>query len=232
MPESPKQPSEQHRGRRAAALRGLRNSVVINVLCPYLLYRALAPHFSSQSVLPLGISGLIPLLNLAYSLFRQHALDVLALFAAEDVIVSLAATLLARTPTAVLIGRSSQNAILGLIFLGSLVVGRPLMLYIARQVATGNESAAVARFDQLALRDDVLQVYRFMTMIWAVVLFAKSIVSIAMVLSLSTDRYLIMSPLATYGSDVLLILWSFRYGNARLGHHYATPGGTYAGVAD
>lgn len=228
MQESPKQPSEQHRARRAAALRGLLKSLVINVLCPYLLYRALAPHFSSKSILPLGISGLIPLLNLAYSLFRQHSLDVLALFAAEDVIVSLAATLLARTPTAVLIGRSFQHAILGLIFLGSLVVRRPLMLYISRQVATGNEPAAIARFDQLAIREDVLQVYRFMTVIWAMVLFAKSIVSIAMALSFSTKRYLILSPLVNYGSDVLLIFWSFRFGYARLGHHSATPGGTYA----
>lgn len=232
MRESSKPPSGQHLARRAAALRGLRHSLVINVLCPYLLYRALAPHFSTQSIVPLGISGMIPLLNLAYIAFRHQSLDVLALFAAEDVIVTLAATLLARTPTALLIGRSSQNAILGLIFLGSLVVGRPLMLYIARQVATGNESAAIARFDQLALRDDVFQVYRFMTAIWAVVLFAKSVVSFAMALFLSTDHYLILSPLVTYGSDVLLILWSFRYGNARLGHHYTAPGGTYAEVAD
>lgn len=182
MLESPKQASVQHSARRTAALRGLRNSLVINVLCPYFLYRALAPHFASQSVLPLGVSGSIPLLNLACSLFHRHALDVLALFAAEDVIVSLAATLLARTPTALLIGRSFQNAILGIIFLCSLVVGRPLMLYIARQVATGNEPAAIVRFDQHALRDDVLQVYRFMTMVWAVVLFAKSSVSIVLVL--------------------------------------------------
>ena len=95
MQESPSLPSERYRARRADALRGLGKSVVINVLCPYLLYRILAPHFSAHSILPLGISGAIPLLNLAYSLFRQHALDVVALFAAEDMVVSLAAILLA-----------------------------------------------------------------------------------------------------------------------------------------
>ena len=102
------------------------------------------------------------------------------------------------------------------------------MLYMARQTATGNEPAAIARFDELALRKDVVQVYRFMTVIWAVVLFAKSVVSMGLALSLSTEHFLILSPLVNYSSDVLLILWSFRYGHAQLGHHYAEQGGSYA----
>ena len=204
---------------RVSALRGLARSVFINVICTYFLYRLLEPHFPSGSLLPLAISGLLPLLGLAYGVVRQGSIDIIGLFAAEDIAVSLIALSLAHDATSALVGRSLQNAVLAVLFLGSVLIKRPIMLYVARQFVTGNEASGKSRFDQMAARSDAKRVYRTMTLIWVFALFAKSVVSVVIALTYSTRLYLILSPLATYGSDVLLIWWSFHYGYSKLGHY-------------
>ena len=144
----------QSRGWRAVtshvAVRALLKSVLINMLAPALLYRLATPHFAANSLLPLAISGVPPIAWLGYSVIKLRAIDFLGLFAAENVVVSMAALLLAHTERGALIGRSMQNVILAALFLGSLTVARPLMFHMARQLTTGNDPAKRASFDREA----------------------------------------------------------------------------------
>jgi hypothetical protein len=212
-------PESAHSANRAAVLRGLARSVFMNVACTYFLYRVLEPHFRSGSLIPLAVSGLLPLFGLAYGVVRQGSIDIIGLFAAEDIAVSLIALSLAHDAMSALVGRSLQNAALGALFLGSVLIKRPIMLYMARQFVTGNEASGALRFDQMAARPDARRVYRTMTLVWAFALFAKSVVSVVIALTCSTGGYLILSPLSAYGSDALLIWWSFNYGYSKLGHY-------------
>ena len=224
-------PETAHSANRAAALRGLGRSVFINVVCTYFLYRLLEPHFPPGTLMPLALSGLLPLFGLAYGVVRQRSIDIIGLFAAEDIAVSLVAISLAHSATSALVGRSLQNAVLGVMFLGSVLIKRPIMLYVARQFVTGNEPAGKARFDQMAGRPDAKRVYRTMTLVWAATLIAKSVVSVVIALVFSTKEYLILSPLFTYSSDVLLIWWSFHYGYSKLGHYANEPQGLAKEIA-
>jgi hypothetical protein len=215
----PVTPETAHSTNRAAALRGLARSVFINVICTYGVYRLLEPHFDSRSLAPLAVSGLLPLCGLIYGVARQGAIDIIGLFAAEDIAVSLVALWLAHSAMGALVGRSLQNAVLGVLFAGSVLIRRPIMLYVARQFVTGNEAAGKERFDRMAARPDAKSTYRTMTLVWAAVLFAKSVVSVVIALTFSTKQYLILSPLWAYSSDVGLIWWSFHYGYSKLGHY-------------
>ena len=208
-----------HRSQRAAAFWALARSLFINVLCTYLLYRVLESRFPAGSLIPLAVSGLLPLGGLAYGLVGQRSIDIIGFFAAEDIAVSLIALGLAHDPRSALVGRSLQNVVLGLLFLGSVLIQRPIMLYIARQFVTGNSAAGKALFDQMAAQSDAKRVYRTMTLVWALVLCAKSAASVVIALTSSTRLYLILSPAFTYGSDALLIWWSFAYGYSKLGHY-------------
>jgi hypothetical protein len=217
--KQPVTPETAHSTNRAAALRGLARSVFLNVICTYGVYRLLEPHFDSRSLVPLAVSGLLPLFGLIYGVVRQGALDIIGLFAAEDIAVALVALCLAHNPMGALVGRSLQNAVLGVLFAGSVLIKRPIMLYVARQFVTGNEAAGKERFDKMAAHADAQNTYRTMTWIWAAVLFAKSVVSVVIALTFSTKQYLILSPLWAYSSDVGLIWWSFYYGYSKLGHY-------------
>jgi hypothetical protein len=200
-------------------MKALGRSVFLNVVCSYLFYRLLAPRFPSGSLLPLALSGLPPLFGLAYGLIRQRAIDFIGFFAAEDIAVSMVSLVLAHSEVSALVGRSLQNAVLGVIFLGSLALDKPLVLYISRQFLTGNDPQARGRFDLVVAQPDARRVYRIMTWVWAAAMFAKSAGSVLLALTLAAQNYLVISPIWTYGSDALLVWWSMRYGYRKLRHY-------------
>ena len=215
------QPSHSHRARLPEAMRALFISLFINALCPYVLYRLLEPRFAPESLLPLALSGLFPLLGLVVGFATRRALDIIGLFALVEVSVAMVTTVMAHSASSALLGRALQNSVLSAIFFISVLLGRPIMLYVARQFVTGNNAGYRARFDQIANRPDTKRVYKVMTLVWAAALLTKNIVGVPLALSLSTKQFLVASPAFNYGADIVLVWWSMRYGYTRLGHYIA-----------
>jgi hypothetical protein len=194
----------------------LGKSVLINMVAPALLYNWAQPHFPATSLVPLGISGLPPILWLLYSVVRLKAVDWLGLFAAENVAVAMVALLLAHTEREALMGRAAQNFLLALLFLGSLLVRKPIVQYMARQLATGNDPAKKAAFDAAADLPAAIRVYRAMTAVWAAALAVKAIGAFFLGAYLTTRGYLICLPIWDLVSDSCLVTWSLLYGRSRL----------------
>jgi hypothetical protein len=198
------------------AFRALVRSILINLLAPAILYRVVSPHFPAASLTPLALSSLPPILALAWSLIKLRAVDFLGLFALENVACNIAALLLAHTEEGALVGRALQNVPLALIFLGSLAFRRPLVFYMARQFATGNEPDAGPAFDVAASQPSALGTYRFMTWVWAAGLLIKSAGSVILATHFAAKDYLVFSPLWDLISDSSLVSWSILYGRAKL----------------
>jgi hypothetical protein len=209
-------------GRRATrnvVMKAMGRSIFLNVVCSYLLYRMSAPRFPSGSLYPLALSGLPPLIGLICGIIRQRAIDFIGFFAAEDIAVSLVSLVLAHGEISALVGRSLQNAVLGVVFLISLGLDKPLVLYIARQFLTGNDPLARLRFDFVIAQPDAKRVYRTLTWGWSAALFAKSAGSVVLAMTLRTQNYLIVSPIWVCISDALLVWWSVSYGYRSLRHY-------------
>jgi hypothetical protein len=212
--------AEQPKGWRAVsghvAVRALFKSVLINMLAPAVLYRLSAPQFPASSLLPLAISGIPPILWLAYSVIKLRAIDFLGLFAAENVIVSMAALVLAHTERGALIGRSMQNVILAAIFLGSLAMSRPMMFHMARQLSTGNAPAKRQSFDLAATQPIALRAYRMLTIGWTLALLIKAAGSYWLGANFAAKDFLLLSPLWDLISDSVLVTASILYGRKAL----------------
>jgi len=200
-------------------MKAVGQSIFLNVVCSYLLYRMFAPRLPSGSLYPLALSGLPPLIGLIYGIIRQRAIDFIGFFAAEDIAVSMVSLVLAHSEISALVGRSLQNAVLGVIFLVSLMLDKPLVLYIARQFLTGNDPQARLRFDFVVAQSDAKRVYRTLTWGWSAALFAKSAGSVVLAMTLRTQNYLIVSPIWVCISDALLVWGSVNYGYRRLRHY-------------
>jgi hypothetical protein len=211
----------QSRGWRAVtshvAVRALLKSVLINMLAPALLYRLATPHFAANSLLPLAISGVPPIAWLGYSVIKLRAIDFLGLFAAENVVVSMAALVLAHTEREALIWRSMQNVVLAAIFMASLALAKPLMFHMSRQLSTGNDPAKRESFDRAASQPHAMDAYRILTWVWLAALLIKAAGSYFLAAHLSTKDFLVASPLWDLISDSALVTWSVVYGRARLG---------------
>ena len=201
------------------AVRALFKSVLINLLAPAVLYRVAAPYFPANSLLPLAISGIPPILWLAFSVIKLRAIDFLGLFAAENVVVSMGALVLAHTERGALIGRSMQNVFLAALFLASLATARPLMFHMARQLSTGNDPDKRRSFDLAASQPGALRAYQILTVGWTVALLIKAGVSYYLGANFSAKDFLILSPLWDLFSDSVLVTASILYGRKTL----ATP---------
>jgi hypothetical protein len=198
------------------AVRALFKSVLINMAAPALLYRLAAPQFPAGSLWPLAISGVPPILWLAYSVIKLRAIDFLGLFAAENVVVSMAALLLAHTERGALIGRSMQNVILAALFLGSLAMARPLVFHMARQLTTGNDPAKRESFDLAATQADALRAYRVLTVGWTLALLIKAAGSYWLGANFAAKDFLVFSPVWDLVSDSVLLTASILYARKAL----------------
>ena len=198
------------------AFRALVRSILINLLAPAVIYRLASPHFGAGSLIPLAISSLPPMLALAYSLIKLRAVDFLGLFAVENVVCNVSALLLAHTEMGALIGRALQNVPLALVFFGSLAFRRPLVFYMGRQFATGNDPAAGPAFDAAASTPAAMRTYRIMTWVWAFALLIKSAGSVYLATHFAAKDYLVFSPIWDLVSDSSLVSWTILYGRAKL----------------
>jgi hypothetical protein len=104
------------------------------------------------------------------------------------------------------------TAVIGLVFLGSALIGKPLIYQLARARIRRKSEAEAQQFE--AWRDNAgfRRTMTVMTLVWGLGLLADVAVSVALVFALSIREYLIVNPLLGYGTMAGLSLWTFFYG--------------------
>jgi uncharacterized membrane protein len=190
----------------------LARSLAINLLGPYLLYRAVEGYFPAQSIAPLLISSLVPIAEFAVVLARKRVVDVIAIISLAMLAASLGIAVAAHSVHAALVGRACQAAVLGLVFGGSLLIGRPLILPLARLTMAGDDPARQARFDSIATSPGARRGFRRITWIWTAGLCGETVVLLIALNSLAPATYLLFSNVVSVGVMTLLIWGSVRYG--------------------
>ncbi len=207
---------------RAAPLRAIGFSLIVNALCPYLLFRVLEPRFPAGSVLPLLYTMIFPIAGFLLGVLRKGMVDAIAAIALAGIGIHLTVTLLSPNIATALVLRSFQGTIIGLCFLASAAIGRPVILYIARQFVTASGPERRARFD-LAVAQDRARTFSLVTIIWGGSLVVMSGVHIALAIRLSHDQFVLMSPILGVATDLVLLTWSIRYTFRRMTIHLRPP---------
>lgn len=198
-----------------AGLPSLGRSLLINGLGSYLAYSLAAPHFPLSSTTPLLLSTLVPAADLAVGFARRRSVNVIAIIALTQLLVSAAISLLTRSAADALLGHALQPAALGLVFGLSALAGRPLIAPLARQTVAGDDPERQARFDAKASLAGVRRTFTRITLAWAVALCAESVVLAATIRLTATQDYLLMSNITNVAVLALLTWGSLRYGLLR-----------------
>jgi hypothetical protein len=203
---------------RAQAFRSTAGSLAINGLCPFLLYWFLAPHYPPEDITPLLYVMIFPILGFLVGLVRKRTLDAIAAIALAGIVIHLTVTVLSKDMTTALVLRSLQGAVVGLCFLLSALIGRPLLYLIARQVVTANAPERRARFDAVT-QIDRGRTFLVATLVWGVGLMLSSAIHVALALRLAHATYLLVSPATGLVVNGALLIWSIRFITARLASH-------------
>jgi len=183
--------------------------VVVNFLLPFLIYdfgRA-----SLGDVRALMASSAPPILWSIIEFARVRKVDALSILVIGGIVLSLLAFAGGGGVKFLQLRENLVNGVIGLIFLGSAAIGKPVIYELARANVRRASPDGAAEFE--ALRDNVYfrRTMTVMTLVWGFGLLALCAVHCVLVFAVSIKLYLLISPPISYVFAGLLIAWTVWY---------------------
>lgn len=188
---------------------GVATEALVNFILPLLIFDFAKPHIGEVNAL-IASSG--P--PIAWSLIefaRKRRVDALSVLVLTGIALSLLAFLGGGSAKFLQLREKLVTVTIGLVFLGSAAIGRPLIYQLARATIMRRSPHELADFE--AMRENVhfRRVMMVMTVVWGCGLLAEAAVAVALVLTLTVHNYLIVGPIVGYGTMGGLSLWTWWY---------------------
>ena len=221
MPETPSTATEAPSSgsatsgyNRAQAFRSIGLSILINAVCPYIIYRYLEPKFAPGSIAPLLVSTAFPLFGLMLGMARRRTADYIAVISLVEISIGIVVALAASNVRLALIARALQGTLTGLFFLATIPIGHPIFYYFARQFVSSATPQIVGGFE-MAHQLDQGHTFRVVTVVWGIATILVSFTNVALATAVTPATYLFAAPVVGIGSNVVLVVWTIRYSSGR-----------------
>lgn len=205
-------PETTQRASRIATIRSIASSILINGALPLIIYWALKNYTHVSEFIALVASGIPSLIDSIVGIIRRKRIDFLAGIILAGIVISLIITVLGGSPKIYLIRESFFTVAFGLVFLISLLFPRPLIFYLSRYFMTGNHPENIPWFNSLWQHANFRTMMRVMTAVWGVGLLLEAAIRVYLVIILSTQQFLVVSPFVIYGILGVLAFWTSLYG--------------------
>ncbi|MFM0070893.1 hypothetical protein PQQ86_06920 [Paraburkholderia sediminicola] len=184
--------------------------LAVNFLLPWLAYRFALPHLGETGALI--ASAVPPIVWSLIELVRFRRVDALSVMVVAGIVLSVAAMALGGSPRMLLLRESLVSGAVGVVFLLSLPMRRPLIFYLARATVAREMEGGAERFETLwRERPALVSAMRLMTLVWGVGLTSETALRAWMALTWPIERFLVVSPLIGYGIYGALTLWTLWY---------------------
>jgi hypothetical protein len=193
--------------RRSGASVGL--EVLVNGVLPYVIYTL--THARLGDVGALIASSIAPIAWSLLEFARHRRVDAISLLVLAGIAFSMLALLGGGGAKFLQLRENLVTGAIGLVFLVSAAVRRPMIYYLARAGMSRNPPAEGPSFDQIKAAPRFRRAMMVMTLVWGVVLIARTAVSAVLVFTLSIPNYLIAHPIVGYASMGGLGLWTVWY---------------------
>jgi intracellular septation protein A len=183
--------------------------VGVNFAAPFVVYSLTKQRLGDVGAL---IASSAP--PIAWSLIeflRRRRVDAVSMLVLGGIALSLLAFLGGGGARFLQLREKLVTALIGLVFLGSAAIGKPLIYYLAKARLSRQSADEAQSFE--ALRDNRFfrRTMLVMTLVWGFGLAAEAAVAGALVFTLSIRDYLLVSPVVGYTTAGALTLWTFWY---------------------
>lgn len=176
-------------------------SILINAILPLITYKILINHIPS-SIAALIISTTIPIIDNIYHIIKEKKIDIFASLIILGFIVGIISMLFSGSQKLLLIRQSYITAVIGILFLISMFFPKPMIYYLAKKFinsqdkyAKNNKSTIDEKCKNLHFRFSM----KFLTFIWGICFVLEAVCNISLVFILSVSKYMLISPLVSYG---------------------------------
>jgi hypothetical protein len=205
---------------------------LVNFILPFVIYTyAEAPLGEVRALL---VSSAPPILWSLVEFARHRRVDALSVLVVSGIALSLLAMLGGGGARFLQLREKLVTGVIGLVFLGSALIGKPLTYELARASMRRKSESEARQFEMLQAHAGFRRTMTIMTVVWGMGLLADVAISVVLVFTLSIRAYLIVNPILGYGTMGGLSLWTFLYGRRarRRGEARRAAATALAGGAD
>ncbi len=188
---------------------GLATEVAINFVLPYLIFGWAKPHWGEVNALI--ASSAPPIVWSLIEFARRRRVDALSILVLAGIALSLLAYAGGGGVRMLQLREKLVTALIGVIFLVSAAIRRPLIFELARATLARRGSAELDGFVALKDNPHFRRTMTLMTVVWGFGLVAEAAVSGALVFTMSVKQFLIVGPIVGNATTGALGLWSFWY---------------------
>lgn len=183
---------------------------LVNFVLPFVIYSY--AEASLGDVRALLLSSAPPIAWSLVEFARHRRVDALSVLVVAGIVLSLLAMIGGGGPKFLQLRENLVTGIIALVFLGSALIGKPLIYQLARASMRRKSAGEAQEFEALQVHAGFRRTMTVMTLAWGLGLLANVAVSVALVFVLSIRTYLIVGPIVGYATIGALTLWTFLYG--------------------
>jgi hypothetical protein len=181
----------------------------VNFALPFAIYSLACDRLGQ--VPALMVASIPPLLWSLVEFIRARKADAISLLVLTGIALSLVAFAGGGGVKFLQLRENLVTGLVGLIFLGSLLIGRPLIRQLARAGTARVAPSQLPVFDGLQQDRGFRRALTLTTLAWAVGLLAASATNCALVFVLSIKQFMLISGPISYAAMGLLTVWSSWY---------------------
>lgn len=179
--------------------RALIPNVIFDVGATVGVFLTLAPHFAATSIVPLLAASLVPIIGIAFNVFRKRRVDIIGVIVLIGLLASIACAAFGGGQRMLLLRESFSTGAIGLALFISPVFPKPIGYYIVRYFITAHENSHGVCFERLYESHIFRRTLREMTFFWGVLLLVEFGIRIFMALTLPVAVVVAASPLILNG---------------------------------
>ncbi len=183
---------------------------LFNFILPWAFYRLTKSHVGE--IHAIMASAIPPTVWSLAQFIRSRRIDAISVLVLTGIGLSLLGFSIGGSPKLLLMRESLVTGLIGVAFIGSAIIGKPLIHVLARASLKRQSSEDSADFETYRNQPGFLRVMNVMTVVWGAGFVLETTIRSALVFSLPIGKFLIIGPLVGYGVIGILILWTFIYG--------------------
>lgn len=183
--------------------------ILVNFVFPYMIYIQTEAKIGAAHALM--AASLPPILWSVIEFARKRRVDAVSILVIAGIVLSLLAFLGGGSVRFLQLRENLVTGLVGLVFLGSVGIGRPLIYQLARASKLRESRSEADKFEELRRFQHFRRGMTVMTLVWGFGLLAQTVVACLLVFHMTIRNYLIASPFLGYGTMGAMALWTFLY---------------------
>jgi hypothetical protein len=188
---------------------GIGLELLFNFVLPFLVYVSFEARLGPARALMAAAAP--PLIWVIIEFVRHRRIDALSVLVLAGVGLSLLVYVGGGSIRFLQLREKLITALVGLVFLGSAAIGRPLMYQLGRAAIRRRNPSELGEFE--ALKDNVQfrRTLTILTLVWGSALVAEAALATVLVFTFSVRQYLLVGPVLGYATMGTVGGWSFFY---------------------